>query len=160
MGGQCAEEIFFGDVSTGPSGDLVGATRVAANMVGACGMTGSLVSFGAVQSSGFSDTNIVGRVLGDKDGRQAVEAVLQEQKLKTTALLEEHRHLIEALREALLERHELIGHEITDILEAAQAAHEATAATQRLTPPEVPAVIDLRTPTGAVSPEVAASPQS
>ncbi len=53
MGGQCAEELFFGDVSTGPSGDLLSATRVAANMVGACGMTGSLVSFGAVQNSGF-----------------------------------------------------------------------------------------------------------
>ena len=38
MGGQSAEELFFGDVSTGPSGDLVAATRVAANMVGACGM--------------------------------------------------------------------------------------------------------------------------
>ena len=59
---------------------------------------------------------------------------MQEQKLKTTALLEENRHLIEALRDALLERHELIGHEITDILEAAQAAHEAVPATPRLTP--------------------------
>jgi len=156
MGGQCAEELFFGDVSTGPSGDLLAATRVAANMVGACGMTGSLVSFGAVQSSGFSDINIVGRVLGDKDGRQAVEEVLQEQKLKTAALLAEHRHLIEALRDALLERHELIGHEITDILEAAQAAHDAAPAQLRLTAPDV---IDLRTPTGAVSTEVAASPR-
>ena len=29
-------------------------------------------------------------------------------------------HLVEALRDALLERHELIGHEITDVLEAAR----------------------------------------
>ena len=119
MGGQSAEEIFFGDVSTGPSGDLLTATRVAASMVGACGMTSSLVSFGAVQSSGFSDTNIVGRVLGDKDGRAAVEEVLQEQKLKAKTLLEENRHLVEALRDALVERHELIGSEITDVLEQA-----------------------------------------
>ena len=35
MGGQSAEEIFFGDVSTGPGGDLLYATNVAAQMVGA-----------------------------------------------------------------------------------------------------------------------------
>ena len=35
---------------------------------------------------------------------------------------EANRHLVEALRDALLERHELIGHEITDVLEAAAAS--------------------------------------
>ena len=35
MGGQVAEELFFGDVSTGPGGDLLYATNVAAQMVGA-----------------------------------------------------------------------------------------------------------------------------
>jgi cell division protease FtsH len=145
MGGQAAEEIFFGDVSTGPSGDLLAATRIAASMVGSCGMTGSLVSFGAVQNTGFSDTNIVGRVLGDKDGRAAVEEVLQQQKLTAKALLEDSRHLVEALRDALVERHELIGSEITDILERAHSSH----ATKRprsfgtAAAPAVP-VIDLR----------------
>jgi cell division protease FtsH len=149
MGGQSAEEIFFGDVSTGPSGDLLTATRVAASMVGACGMTSSLVSFGAVQTSGFSETNIVGRVLGDKDGRAAVEAVLQEQKLKAKTLLEENRHLVEALRDALVERHELIGSEITDVLEQARADHRAIPRQPRFT---APAVIDLRSPATESSP--------
>ncbi len=34
-------------------------------MVGVCGMDESLVSFQAVQGAALSDTNIVGRVLGD-----------------------------------------------------------------------------------------------
>ena len=51
MGGQCAEEIFFGDVSTGPGGDLLYATNVAAEMVGSCGMIDSLISFAAIQNS-------------------------------------------------------------------------------------------------------------
>ena len=34
MAGQVAEELFFGDVSTGPGGDLLYATNVAADMVG------------------------------------------------------------------------------------------------------------------------------
>ncbi|MGH8888805.1 MAG: AAA family ATPase, partial [Acidothermaceae bacterium] len=140
MGGQSAEEIFFGDVTTGPSGDLMTATGVAAQMVGAAGMTDSLVSYAAVQNSGLSDTNIVGRVLGDRAGRAAVEELLQEQKLKAKGLLEANRHLVEALRDALLERHELIGHEITDVLEAAAAA----APREHVSMFDAPTIIDLR----------------
>ncbi|HSF26490.1 MAG TPA: AAA family ATPase [Actinomycetes bacterium] len=133
LAGQCAEETFFGDISTGPSGDLLYATNVAAQMVGACGMTGTLVSYAAVQNSAFNDSNIVGRVLADERGRETVEALLQEQKTHVRRLVSEHRHLIEALRDALLERHELIGTQITDVIEAAARAHA-----------EAGGVIDLR----------------
>ncbi len=119
LAGQCAEEIFFGDVSTGPGGDLLYATNAAAEMIGAHGMGDSLISFLAVQNSSFSDTNIVGRVLADPSGRAQVDSVLHELKHVVRALLVEHRHLVEALRDALMERHELIGSEITDVLEAA-----------------------------------------
>ena len=124
MGGQAAEEIFFGDISTGPAGDLLYATNVAAQMVGAAGMTDTLISFSAVQGSALSDTNIVGRVLADADGRERVEKILQDQKSHTRALLEVNRHLVIALRDALMERHELIGREITDVLNRAHADHE------------------------------------
>jgi ATP-dependent Zn protease len=119
FGGQCAEEIFFGDVSTGPGGDLLYATNCAAEMIGAHGMEGNLVSFAAVQNSAFADTNIVGRVLADVDGRQAVQDLLVRHKATAKALLERNRHLVEALRDALLDKHELIGREITDVLDAA-----------------------------------------
>jgi cell division protease FtsH len=122
MGGQVAEELFFGDVSTGPAGDLMYATQVAAQMVGASGMTDTLVSYSAVQNSGFSDTNLVGRVLGDSEGRRRVEELLQRQKVMVRGLLETHSHLVAALRDALVERHELIGTEITDVLEQALAS--------------------------------------
>jgi ATP-dependent Zn protease len=122
LAGQCAEEIFFGDVSTGPGGDLLYATNCTAEMIGAHGMTDTLVSYMAVQNSAFSDTNIVGRVLADGRGRDAVEALLQEQKRAVKQLLLDNRHLVEALRDALLDRAELVGTEITDVLEAAAAA--------------------------------------
>jgi cell division protease FtsH len=122
MGGQVAEELFFNDVSTGPSSDLLYATNIAAQMVGACGMSDTLVSLAAVQNSGFSDTNLVGRVLGDSAGRSRTEELLQRQKVVVRGLLENNQHLVSALRDALVERHELIGHEITDVLEAALAA--------------------------------------
>jgi cell division protease FtsH len=132
LAGQCAEEIFFGDVSTGPAGDLLYATNVAAQMVGAAGMAGTLVSFAAVQGSMFSDTNIVGRILGDGDGRRRVEELLQEQKVVVKGKLEDNQHLVAALRDALIDRDELVGREITDVLELATTNG----------PP--PAVIDLR----------------
>jgi ATP-dependent Zn protease len=132
MGGQCAEEIFIGDISTGPAGDLLYATNVAAQMVGAAGMMDTLVSFAAVQGSAFSGTNLVGRVLGDSEGRAKVEEVLQQQKLVVKGALEQNQHLVAALRDALIERDELIGKEITSVLDTAR----------ELGPP--PAVIDLR----------------
>ena len=131
MAGQVAEELFFDDISTGPGGDLLYATNVAAQMVGAAGMAGTLVSFVAVQNGAMNDTNIVGRVLSDTDGRRRVEELLQEQKTLIKGKLEANQHLIAALRDALLERNELIGSEITDVLHAAESA---------------PAVIDLRDP--------------
>jgi ATP-dependent Zn protease len=132
MAGQVAEELFFDDISTGPGGDLLYATNVAAQMVGAAGMAGTLVSFVAVQNGAMNDTNIVGRVLSDNDGRRRVEELLQDQKTLIKGKLEANQHLIAALRDALLDRNELIGREITDVLHAAEAAEAE------------PAVIDLR----------------
>ena len=122
MGGQVAEELFFGDVSTGPAGDLMYATNIAAQMVGSAGMTDTLISYAAVQNSGFSDTNLVGRVLGDSEGRRRVEEMLQRQKVVVRGLLEANQHLVAALRDALMERHELIGAEIIEVLETARAS--------------------------------------
>ena len=135
LAGQCAEEVFFGDVSTGPGGDLLYATNAAAEMVGQHGMDESLLSYAAIATSSFADTNIVGRVLGDDRGRDAVERLLQELKRESQVLIASHRHLVEALRDALLEREELVGAEITDVLEAAAAAPRVVDLTDGTTTP-------------------------
>ena len=119
MGGQVAEELFFGDVSTGPGGDLAYATTVAAQMVGAVGMGGSLISLAAVQQSALSDSNLVGRVLSDSAGRAAVETILSDQKQVARELLMANRHIVVALRDALIERHELVGRQIREVIESA-----------------------------------------
>ena len=126
MGGQVAEEMFFDDVSTGPGGDLLYATNVAAQMVGASGMGDSLVSLAAAGGGPFGGS-LVSRVLGDRDARAQTEALLHQQKAVVRGLLAQNRHLVEALRDALLERHELIGHEITDVLVDAAARAQAPA---------------------------------
>lgn len=112
FGGMVAEELFFGEVSTGPSSDLTYATTVAAQMVGATGMVGSLINVSAAQGS----TTLVGQVISDSTSRAAVEQLLIEQKEVAREVLREHRDKVMALRDALLERHELVGSEILDVL--------------------------------------------
>ena len=141
MGGLCAEETFFADVSTGPSGDLAYATQVACEVVGSTGMGGSLVSLAAVSAGAFNDTNLVGRVLSDSVTRPMVDELLTASKERAAALIHANRHLVEALRDALLEREELVGEQITAVLEAAGAARGTevrieTAADQRRRPRE------------------------
>ncbi len=123
MGGQVAEEHFFGDISTGPAGDLLYATNVAAQMVGASGMMDTLISYAAVQ--GVTQPGLVGQVLGDSAGRAMVEKLLQEQRQSVRQLMHKNRHLVAALRDALLDRHELIGSEITEVLENASAGQSS-----------------------------------
>ena len=120
LGGMVAEDMFFGESGTGPSSDLVSATRTAAMMVGALGMSGSLVSFGAAQR-GPLDGDLVASVLADERCRAQVETILLTTKNEVRDLLEEHRHLVEALRDALLTHHELIGAEISAVIELATA---------------------------------------
>jgi cell division protease FtsH len=119
--GMAAEELWFGESTTGPGGDLVGATGIAAQMVGALGMTDSLVSFVAMEE-GLNERNVVAKVLSDPEGRERTDRLLKEAKTAVKEQLDRHRFLVEALRDALLEREELIGDEILEVLRQAEAA--------------------------------------
>ena len=92
--------------------------------VGAFGMGGTLVSFEAVETNALA-SGIVAKVLSNDDARKRVEVLLVEAKETARRLLAEHRHLHEALVAALLERNELVGDEITDVLVRAGARHAA-----------------------------------
>jgi len=118
--GMAAEELWFGESTTGPGGDLVGATNIAAQMVGALGMANSLVSYVAMEE-GLNDRNVVARVLSDTEGREKVDRILKEAKAAAKEQLDGNRLLVEALRDALIEREELIGDEIVEVLRLAEA---------------------------------------
>jgi len=119
FGGMAAEEIWFGESGTGPSGDLTAATRTAAIMVGALGLGDSLISFDAANMGNGAD--VVAKVLASDQARAATEKILDESKARVTNMLSENRHLVEALRDALLEREELISEEILEVLAKAVA---------------------------------------
>jgi ATP-dependent Zn protease len=120
FGGMVAEELMFGEAGSGVSADLAQATNLAATMVGSLGMGGSLISLDAASVSGAG--NIVSKVLGDDEARQALERILGEAKAEVTAMMRRHRHLVEALRDALVAHTELVGDEIVEVIELAEAA--------------------------------------
>jgi ATP-dependent Zn protease len=136
FGGMVAEELAFGSASTGPAGDLAYATQLAAQMVGSFGMGGTLVSFDAVEA-GPMTAGIVAKVLANDDARKRVEVLLAEAKETARRQLAEHRHMLEALAVALIERNELVGDEITDVLE--RAARQAPA--RAVAKPAVPEAV-------------------
>jgi ATP-dependent Zn protease len=117
FGGMVAEELFFGESGTGPSSDLRAATSLAAQMVGSYGMGKQLISFDALDNGLHSSPNLVAKVLNSDEGRHEVDALLSRIKLEVTTLLREHKDLVEVLRDALLEREELLGDEIHEALE-------------------------------------------
>ncbi len=88
LGGLVAEQHFFGERSSGVSGDLKQVTKLAAQMVGAMGMGGTLVSFEAVEAGG---SNLVAKVLSTDEGREAVAGVLETARAEVTNLLEANR---------------------------------------------------------------------
>jgi cell division protease FtsH len=122
MGGMVAEEQYFGESSTGPSGDLLSATKVACELVGAAGLGGSLVSLAAYQQGPLGGSDLVGRTLADPHTRPEVDRILAVSKARARAMIAANRHILEALRDALLDRDELIGEEITAVCEAAGPA--------------------------------------
>ncbi|MGZ8784276.1 MAG: AAA family ATPase [Acidimicrobiia bacterium] len=124
LGGMVAEELFFGESGTGPAGDLSAATQVAAEMVGSLGLGGSLVSFRAIDNGPLGG-NLVAKVLADDQGRASVERILAENKGEVAHLLAQNRHIVEALQDALLTRHELIGDEILEVIRGAGATRGA-----------------------------------
>jgi ATP-dependent Zn protease len=115
LGGMAAEEMLLGESGSGPGADLAGATETAALMVGAFGMAGSLISFEAV-NEGPMNRNLVAKVLADEDAKRRVEQVLHAQKAAAMDVLRENMHVVKALRDALMERDELVGDEIGAVI--------------------------------------------
>jgi len=124
MGGMAAEEVFFGQSSSGVAGDLKAATDSACQMIGALGMGSTLISSVSLDVPGAG--NLATKVLSTDAGRDEVEEVLRTAKAKVRAMIETNRATLIALRDALLERDELVGDEILAVIEGAQPQEQPT----------------------------------
>jgi cell division protease FtsH len=121
LGGLVAEEMCIGESGTGPANDLAHATTLAANMVGSYGMAGSLISYEALSNGPFGGGNLVAKVLSDSEGRQRVDDILEAQKERVRAVLAENSDVHAALRDALIQRDELVREDILEVIDRAKA---------------------------------------
>ena len=111
-----AEELVLGIQMSGVTGDLASATGIATYMVGAYGMDNSFYSYLA-----FGPEAMRGG-----DMKKQVEAILAEEYRKVKHLLEQNRHAVIAIAEALILRNELTDIDVNDILLRVEAAHPFT----------------------------------
>ncbi|HEY2005148.1 MAG TPA: ATP-dependent zinc metalloprotease FtsH [Solirubrobacteraceae bacterium] len=119
LGGRVAEEIVFGQITTGAESDLQQLTQIARQMVGRWGMSEKLGPVTLLSSNGqgpllpgADETSPQTQWLIDEEVRRIVDDAHDQ----VTKLLAEHREQLESLSHALLE------HETLDAPEAYAAA--------------------------------------
>ena len=121
MGGRAAERVVFGQISTGASSDLAGATDLATRMVREFGMSATLgpVGFASRTPMYLGGEEVTSRPYAEATQRvidEEVAALLREAEKRATAILTEHRQALDRLTELLLERETIDGTDVDGIL--------------------------------------------
>ncbi|MBQ7556675.1 MAG: ATP-dependent zinc metalloprotease FtsH [Lachnospiraceae bacterium] len=118
LGGQAAEEVVFGTITTGSSNDLEKATAIARAMVTRYGMSRK---FGFISLQRTENQYLDGRTVMDCAEETAAEADKEVMKLLKDAykearrLLKENRILLDRLAAHLLEQETITGREFMEI---------------------------------------------
>jgi len=143
LGAMAAEHVFYGENSQGVSGDLQSATATAAAMVGMWGMGPDAVAIdiqadlpdeepGVEQRLQRIGARIMNRasggspmmgdpiaaVLGDPEKRRAAAQLLGQAYVTAYTLIATNRDKIEQIAEILVDRKELHGDEVVDLLDS------------------------------------------
>ncbi len=165
LGAMAAERVFYGENSTGVGGDVQSATARAAWMVGSCAMAPEPIDLNGFAGSGDEEdearkgiekrfqrigTQIMNRsgsggpfqqdpiagVLGDADKRAMAAQLLGQAYMRAHLLIEANREAVDRIATVLVERRELHGDEVVELLDNA-----------RLTVPDVDLTKDGTWPT-------------
>src|SRR5690606_26457957 len=129
--GYAAEEVFFGEVTTGPGSDLEKATKMARDMVTKYGMSSEI----GPMIFGESSTHFLGREMAGSANfsqdmayriDQAVAKILNEAKETAVKLIKDNKALMEKMAEILLEKEELSKEEFDAFFEPSAKAKVKT----------------------------------
>jgi len=124
LGGRTAEEIVFGEITTGAADDIRRATQIARSMVCEVGMSDKLgpIAYGEKEESVF-----LGRDFGSRHQDyseqtaiaidEEVRRIIAEQHFIARRVLTENRDKLERLAQALLERETLDAEEIQAVID-------------------------------------------
>jgi cell division protease FtsH len=133
LGGRVAEEVIFGEVSTGAHNDLGRATDIARSMVKEYGMSKKLgyVTFERERKPLFMD---LGPSFGgtkeysEQTAREIddeIKMIVEEARQKVKALLSEKKSLLENVARTLLEKETIEGEELRELIANHPITHEA-----------------------------------
>ena len=147
MGGRVAEEIQFGDVTNGASGDIRMASRIARSMVCSWGMSTELgmIEYGENESAAFMGR---GRNNYSQDTAkkidQEVKRLIDEAYAKAKEILLKHKDKLDAIALALLEYETLDGTHIKEIMEHGRLINPPENKSKPPPPPLLPKAADPR----------------
>jgi cell division protease FtsH len=122
LAGRIAEQVVFGEVSSGAENDLTQATRLARRMVSQWGMSEKLgpAAFPRNEEHVFLGREIAQpRDFSEQTARlidEEVRALMIEREQRVRTLLEQNRTQLDALALALLERESLSADEVAALL--------------------------------------------
>jgi len=133
LGSIASERVFYGENSEGVSGDLMSATRRAAMMVGVYGMGPDrrddeeslraeiigrrLISQAAALEPPQGEPNIVATILKKPDKARDAAQILGSAYVDCWRLMVKNKDAIDRLAKVLVEKKELVGREIEDLLD-------------------------------------------
>ena len=110
LGGRVAEDLTFGEVSTGAHNDFQRATAIARSMVTEYGMSDKIgpIQFGSPQGGNVflgrdfnSEQNYSDAIAFEID--QEIQRIIKEQYIRTKEILTENKDLLELVAQTLLE---------------------------------------------------------
>ena len=122
LGGRAAEQLEFGDLSTGAHDDIDKATTLARKMVCEWGMSPEV---GPLTFGGDEEHIFLGRELGmhrtfSEKTAQTIDSeirrLVEQQQERAMTIVQEKREQLDALADALLEKENLAGSEIDELL--------------------------------------------
>ncbi len=124
LGGRVAEELVFDDITTGASQDIKQATKLAKSMVTKYGMSENL---GLICYDNDDDEVFLGRDLAHTRGYgegvataidQEVKRIIDESYVKAREMILEHRDVLDACANLLLEKEKIGRQEFEALFEA------------------------------------------
>jgi cell division protease FtsH len=137
MGGRVAEEIVFGQKTTGAGNDIERATELARSMVTEWGMSDEFgpLNFSAGKQEVFLGRDFSSSDRHSEDTAQRIDAeirrIVTQQYNRAMEILTHHRKELEQIAEALLEYETLDGDDIDTLLRGGQLERPVSAAAKK-----------------------------
>jgi cell division protease FtsH len=122
LGGHAAEQLVFGETSTGVENDVEEATRIARKMVMGYGMSDRLgpVAFSRAQTLGFVGREISAQRTYSEKTAEAIDSeirrLVDDADAQAAAVLRDHRAALDSVAHALLQFETLDGADLERLL--------------------------------------------